>query len=321
MRLTGLIDRLLKGGRQSRRHPEPSTKLPTEMQGKLCDALLNQIKYERRNSIVNGLYESLVISFVFNHEVIEGNPLTEWQTKDIFETREAIVTDLTAPKEVRQTANHTLLFDRIIDTLDEPLSCQLVKDLHFTLMDGIMASAGEWKSLPNGVSSIVTASPSDVPGLMEDLVNNYLRFNPSIGNIAKFHSRFEMIHPFQDGNGRTGRAIVFRECLRAGLTPLIVDETSKGAYYRHLHSAQTDDQEALTPFFVSMQDEFAARFAPLLSDRELANEIGKLIRPKEFDLSRDPGFTEPLATQKGDAQLCMPNVSREGRTNPTGLGL
>ena len=168
-------------------------------------------------------------------------------------------------------------------------------------MDRVMPSAGEWKSLPNGVAGIATCPPAYVPAAMEALVGEYLRFKPTLENIARLHARYETIHPFADGNGRTGRAMVFREPLRAGLVPIIVTDETHGRYYDALASAARGSYEGLFSYFKDMQRDCLRTFAALLPDRAVRDEVGRHIEIRPGDVPRQGEFQgafEPLAYQQ-----------------------
>ena len=228
---------LLTGTNKDRKpadSPHANGSLSPELQRHFVHSYIDQVGFERENSILNGVYETSIVSFVYNHERIEGSSLTEWQTRTIFETRDTVLADSTIPGSVREAANHSKMFDFLFDSLDRELTPELIKEIHLQLMDGVMDVPGQWKVLGNGVGSVITARPEEVPTLIDRLVSEYNKYQPSLENIVRFHVRFETIHPFPDGNGRVGRAIAFRECLRAGLVPFIVTDASKDAYYDSL---------------------------------------------------------------------------------------
>lgn len=228
---------LLAGAKKEKRPTDSSlTDMPLsqELQRQFVRSYIAQTASEREGRVPNGVYETSIVSFVFNHERIEGSSLTEWQTRTVFETRDTVLADSTTPGNVRETANHTKMFDFLFDSLDRELTPEFIKEIHLQLMAGVMDVPGQWKILGNGVGSVITARPEEVPTLIDRLVSEYNKYEPSLENIVRFHVRFETIHPFPDGNGRVGRAIAFRECLRAGLVPFIVTDASKETYYTSL---------------------------------------------------------------------------------------
>ncbi|MEE0583940.1 MAG: Fic family protein [Adlercreutzia sp.] len=239
------------------------------------------------------MYETSVVSFVFNHERIEGSSLTEWQTRTVFETRDTVLADSTTPGNVRETANHTKMFDFLFDSLDRELTPEFIKEIHLQLMAGVMDVPGQWKILGNGVGSVITARPEEVPTLIDRLVSEYNKYEPSLENIVRFHVRFETIHPFPDGNGRVGRAIAFRECLRAGLVPFIVTDASKETYYTSLDEFRAGVPIPLISYAEAMQVDFASTIAPMLADRSLSDSLLGKLGIERPDFKDDAGFVGP----------------------------
>ena len=147
--------------------------LSPELQRHFVHSYIDQVGFEREGSVPNGVYETSTVSFVYNHERIEGSSLTEWQTRTIFETRDAVLADTPTPGNVRETAHHTKMFDFLFDSLDRDLTPELIKEIHLQLMDGVMDAPGQWKVLGNGVGSVITARPDEVPTLIDRLVSEY----------------------------------------------------------------------------------------------------------------------------------------------------
>lgn len=287
---------LLTGTNKDRKpadSPHANGSLSPELQRHFVHSYIDQVGFERENSILNGVYETSIVSFVYNHERIEGSSLTEWQTRTIFETRDTVLADSTIPGSVREAANHTKMFDFLFDSLDRELTPEFIKEIHLQLMAGVMDVPGQWKILGNGVGSVITARPEEVPSLIDRLVTEYNKYEPSLENIVRFHVRFETIHPFPDGNGRVGRAIAFRECLRAGLIPFIVTDASKETYYASLDEFRAGTTTPLISYAEAMQIDFVSTIAPMLADRSLSDSLlGKLgiERPNFKD---DAGFVGP----------------------------
>jgi Fic family protein len=205
--------------------------------------LLTYIKEEKDAKRKGGLYHKTQVNFAYNSNRIEGSKLTEEQTRCIFETRtigfkeqDAVPVD-----DIIETSNHFVAFDYLLDTFDEPLSNTLIKEFHKILKTGTSDAVkkwfqvGEWKKLPNEVGGRATTLPQNVENDMNKLNDCYRSF-PQIAfeNIVEYHCRFEQIHPFQDGNGRVGRLIMFRECLKNNVIPFIIDDNHKQYYYRGL---------------------------------------------------------------------------------------
>lgn len=205
--------------------------------------LLSLLKEEKTAKRKGGLYHKTQVNMAYNSNRIEGSKLTEEQTRYIFETRtigfkeqEAVPVD-----DIIETSNHFVAFDHLLDNIHKPLSNNIIKKLHSILKIGTSDSTkewfniGEWKKLPNEVGGERTVLPQDVETEMNILNKWYNSIeNITFENIVEYHFRFEKIHPFQDGNGRVGRLIMFRECLRNGIIPFIIDDNHKQFYYRGL---------------------------------------------------------------------------------------
>ncbi|HPX59704.1 MAG TPA: Fic family protein [Bacteroidales bacterium] len=198
---------------------------------------------EKQAKHKGGLYHKTQVNLAYNSNRIEGSRLTEEQTRYIFETRsigfkeeEAIPID-----DIIETANHFVAFDFMIDSIEAPLSNDIIKTFHRILKSGTADAnqswfrVGDWKKLANEVGGMETTLPQDVDAEMKQL-NTWYNDLPAIEfeTIVEYHYRFEQIHPFQDGNGRVGRLIMFRECLRNAIVPFIIDERHKQFYYRGL---------------------------------------------------------------------------------------
>jgi Fic family protein len=198
---------------------------------------------EKKARLKGGLYHKTQINLAYNSNKIEGSKLTEEQTRYIFETRtigfkdqEAVPVD-----DIIETSNHFIAFDYLLDTIEKPLSNDLIKEFHRILKTGTSDSTkdwfnvGHWKKLPNEVGGLETTLPQNVDSEMNKLNNQYTSNNNiHFENIVEYHYNFEKIHPFQDGNGRVGRLIMFRECLRNDIIPFIIDDNYKQFYYRGL---------------------------------------------------------------------------------------
>lgn len=204
--------------------------------------LLVRLREEKAARIPGGIYHKLQIEFTYNSNHIEGSRLTHDQTRLIFETATLGGGESTIRvDDVIETANHFRCIDLVIDRAEEPLSEEFAKLLHRTLKTATSDSARDWfavgdyKQLPNEVGGRKTARPEDVGAAMRELISGYeLRQRHSFEDIVAFHVAFERIHPFQDGNGRVGRLISLKECLRNGVVPFAIDEDKKMFYYRGL---------------------------------------------------------------------------------------
>lgn len=312
----------LLAGTKREKNPADSSRtdmpLSRELQRQFVRSYIEQTASEREGGIPNGVYETSIVSFVYNHERIEGSSLTEWQTRTIFETRDTVLADSTTPGNVRETANHTKMFDFLFDSLDRELTPELIKEIHLQLMDGVMDVPGQWKVLGNGVGSVITARPEEVPALIDRLVSEYNKYQPSLENIVRFHVRFETIHPFPDGNGRVGRAIAFRECLRAGLVPFIVTDASKDAYYDSLDEFRAGKADPLLTYTEDMQVDFASTVAPILTDRSLSDDLLDELGVERPNFDEDAGFVGPsMKSLKSNLATANKNRTTTSSDNKT----
>ncbi len=204
--------------------------------------LLQILRDEKDARMPGGIYHRLQIDLTYNSNHIEGSSLTRDQTRLIFETRTigpqegAVNVD-----DVIETVNHFNCIDYVIDTAGRRLTQAYVKRLHLMLKTGTNDAMREWftvgdyKQLPNEVGGVMTAEPEEVEGAMTDLLDWYeAREQIGMNDILEFHWRFERIHPFQDGNGRVGRLIMLKECLKHDVVPFVITDEIKAFYYRGL---------------------------------------------------------------------------------------
>ncbi len=225
--------------------------------------LLDILKAEKKSGISGGIYHKIQIELTYNSNHMEGSRLTHDQTRYIFETN-TIGLDGGALNvdDIVETANHFKCVDRIIDNAVYLLSEKFIKELHALLKNGTSDSrldwvaVGDYKRLPNEVGGKETAAPGDVSEKMKKLLQNYNRQKKkTLEEIIEFHVQFESIHPFQDGNGRVGRLILFKECLRNNIVPFIIGEDKKMFYYRGL-SEWKSEKGFLMDTCLSAQDHF-----------------------------------------------------------------
>ena len=204
--------------------------------------LLERLQEEKRSALKGGIYHKVQIELTYNSNHIEGSKLTHDQTRYIFETNTiGIGAGSLNVDDIIETANHFKCIDMIIDNAKYKLTEKLIKSLHLTLKSGTSDSrkdwfnVGEYKKLPNEVAGKETAAPETVGQKIKDLLNSYNQKDVhTLEEIIDFHYRFETIHPFQDGNGRVGRLIMFKECLKNNIVPFIIDDSMKMFYYRGL---------------------------------------------------------------------------------------
>ena len=203
--------------------------------------ILQILKDEKNAKISGGLYHELQVKMTYNSNHIEGSKLSEDQTRLIFETRTIDASEEILIDDIIETNNHFRAINYIIDNALEPLNEDIIKHIHLLLKQGTKDSdldwfkVGDYKAKPNMVGGRLTALPKEVPTKMHNLIKNYnSKRNITIEDIIEFHANFEKIHPFQDGNGRVGRLIALKECLRFNIVPFIIEDSKKAYYYRGL---------------------------------------------------------------------------------------
>ena len=204
--------------------------------------LLDILQEEKSSGYAGGIYHKTQIELTYNSNHIEGSSLTHEQTRYIFETNTIGVEDGSLNvDDVIETANHFRLVSLIIDNAKSVLTEEFIKELHLLLKNGTSDSRRDWfvvgdyKKLPNEVGGMNTTPPEEVSGKMQELLNEYnVKEEKSLEDILDLHVKFEKIHPFQDGNGRVGRLIMFKECLKYDIVPFIIEDDLKMFYYRGL---------------------------------------------------------------------------------------
>ena len=210
--------------------------------GKIPTDVLSRLKMEKEAGISGGLYHKVQIDLTYNSNHIEGSCLSHDQTRYIFETNTIGVQDNHINvDDIVETVNHFRCIDLLIDQANYKLSEAFIKQLHFVLKSGTSNSrkpwfnVGDYKRLENEVGGLPTTLPANVSKEIKALLKEYnSSHDKSLDDIIDFHYKFEKIHPFQDGNGRVGRLIMFKECLRNEITPFIVEDDLKELYYRGL---------------------------------------------------------------------------------------
>ena len=227
------------------------------------ETLLDILQREKNASLSGGIYHKVQIELTYNSNHIEGSRLTHDQTRYIFETNTIGVTnDNVNVDDIVETSNHFRCIDLVIDNATSILTEGFIKELHRVLKNGTSDSrqswfvVGDYKKLPNEVGGRDTTLPENVAAEMKALIASYnTEKEKSFEDILDFHYRFERIHPFQDGNGRVGRLILFKECLRNNIVPFIIDEELKMFYYRGL-SEWSRERGYLTDTCLAAQDKF-----------------------------------------------------------------
>lgn len=257
----------VKGAKQAGNNwliPEDAQR-PSRLNLRPQNELLNILRREDRLKTKGGIYHKVQIELTYNSNHMEGSRLTEDQTRYIFETNtvgalkkyQGIKVD-----DVVETANHFRCIDYIIDNANRKITENMLKKLHFILKNGTSDSLEDWfvvgdyKRLPNEVGGLATTAPEDVSKAMKKLLKKYhARKVLDLHDLLAFHHDFECIHPFQDGNGRVGRLILFKECLRLNIIPFIIDEELRLFYYRGLKEWNAEPGY-LTDTCLAAQDKF-----------------------------------------------------------------
>lgn len=224
--------------------------------------LLSALTEELNARVKGGIYHRVQVDLTYNSNHIEGSKLSHDQTRLIFETH-TIDTDSALPTDdIIEAVNHFRCVDSMIATAKRSLTHVYIKRLHLILKSGTNDSClkwfrvGEYKSQPNEVGGRSTSAPECVVEDMDALLQSYnARERHTLEDIVGFHARFEQIHPFQDGNGRVGRLVMFKECLKNGVTPFIIDEDLKQFYYRGLAEWRRD-RRYLLDTCLAAQDKF-----------------------------------------------------------------
>ncbi len=224
--------------------------------------ILQVLKDEKKAKISGGLYHELQVKLTYNSNHIEGSSLSEDETRLIYETNTLISECVINVNDIIETYNHFRAIDYIIDCAMEPLNEDIIKHIHLLLKQNTVDSSldwfaiGDYKKRPNVVGGKETIKPDKVKEAMKKLLKEYsLKKNLKIEDIIQFHAEFEKIHPFQDGNGRVGRLIALKECLRFNIVPFIILDKKKAFYYRAL-SQWDNNQNYLIDTCLDGQDEF-----------------------------------------------------------------
>lgn len=233
--------------------------------GNTQNHLLRVLQSEKRTQQKGGIYHKVQIDLTYNSNHIEGSRLTHDQTRYIYETNTIGMADGSVNvDDIVETANHFRCIDLVIDAARQPLTETLIKRLHSTLKSGTSDARKDWfavggyKRVPNEVGGRETTAPEHVAQEMAVLLKQYNRDKEhTLEQIVAFHHDFECIHPFQDGNGRVGRLLLFKECLRNNIVPFIIDDDLKLFYYRGLHE-WNHERGYLLDTCLTAQDRFKA---------------------------------------------------------------
>ena len=229
--------------------------------------VLDVLREQKEMNLKGNLYHNTQIIFAYNTNHIEGSKLTEDQTRYIYETNTILFENetITSVDDIIETANHFKLVDYMLNIAEEELSENIIKEFHRILKEGTMNSRKEWfnvgeyKKLPNEAGTMKTTLPKETPKAMQKLIEWYNSLATiTIKEIIEFHAKFEKIHPFQDGNGRVGRIIMFKECLKHNIIPFIILDKDKLFYYRGLKEYQGNREKGyLIDTCLNAQDQYA----------------------------------------------------------------
>ena len=223
--------------------------------------LLEILQLEKKCKLSGGIYHQIQIDFTYNSNHMEGSCLSHEQTRFIFETNTVDVEGkVVKVDDIIETVNHFRCIDMIIDQANKPITETFIKELHQILKQGTNRfdwfAIGEYKKVPNVVGNMETTPPEEVPIQMKKLLVEYQnKKEKTLDDLLDFHVRFEQIHPFQDGNGRVGRLLLFKECLKYKIVPFIINDKRKLYYYRGLKNWH-DERGYLSDTCLDAQDEF-----------------------------------------------------------------
>jgi len=227
----------------------------------LLKFLLERFKIERERFDRSGVYAYTQRLLAYNSNKIEGSTLTEEQTASLFDNGTLPKSDdYYRAKDVEEMNGHFLMFNKMLDALEESLTQDLIKRFHYELKSGVFEdrangyAIGDYKQRPNMIGIYQTVRPENVEQEMFVLLDWYNNQEVNIPVLAEFHARYESIHPFQDGNGRTGRLILFRECLKNGIVPVVIEDVNRNEYLEALKRYREEKKlDKLIVFFEKEQ--------------------------------------------------------------------
>ena len=240
---------------------------------KVKKALIEQ----RKMNLSGNLYHKTQLDFAYNTNHIEGSTITPDETASIYDTGTILTSSdkVIVLKDATEVKNHFTLFKYMLDTIDDKLSESMIKKFHFILKEGTLTDeekewfvVGDYKKKKNFVGNITTSLPSEVAKDMQNLLDWYEKIdNKRVEDIIEFHVRFESIHPFQDGNGRVGRMIMFRECLYNDIMPFYIEERNKEFYIRGIKEYQVNNEKGyLIDTCLNSQDNYEKMAKYFLED-------------------------------------------------------
>lgn len=251
-----------------------SSELTKEESVKIVQELIARMLIEFKKNDRSGIYAKTQTEMAYNSNKIEGSTLTPEQTSSLFNTG-TLRSDgevVYRAKDIEEMTGHFSMFNHMLTHWNWPLTEQLIKEYHYHLKAGVFEDrangypVGEYKNRMNYVSDIEVANPDKVQLYIQELLRRYENIKEvTIDDLARLHADFEKIHPFQDGNGRTGRMVLFKECLNKGIIPVIIKDTDKEKYYYSLNQAQKEkDYEALITYFKEEQQYYFRKIKEFL---------------------------------------------------------
>ena len=259
------------------------------MQSNVVKKIKNRLLIEFETHDKSGIYGYSQRVMAYNSNKLEGSTLTEKQTASIFETgtlyKENGV-EYYITKDIEEATGHFKMFNHMLKTLNTELSPDLIKDFHKNLKEGVFEdyangyAIGDWKKRGNRVADIITSTPDQVESEINKLLDEFTHKKLTIEDIAKFHAKFENIHPFQDGNGRVGRMIIIKQCLDNDIIPIIIKDEHKRSYLQYLNNAQTKHEyDGLVNFFKEEQKSYLIDTVDLIIDYD---QISKFPSKEQF---------------------------------------
>lgn len=255
----------------------------------ITDKIKEELLYDFKNHIKNGMMALISKNMAYNSNHIEGSSLTAEQTATLFDTGTIVSNgvEVYKAKDIEEMNGHFKMFNEMLKSINEPFTVELIKRYHYQLKAGVFEDAangyavGEFKKRQNIVGMNTTAAPEDVPALMNALVNKYIKSEKTIEDIAMFHAEYETIHPFQDGNGRTGRMIIMKQCLDNGIIPVLILDEKRALYFHALQIARNGEYDELFKFFKECQMDFFNIISPML-DKEFIEAFISLNKEKNL---------------------------------------
>ena len=250
---------------------------------------------DKKNNVKNGFYHFTQVQFAYCSNHIEGSTLTPEQTELIYDKGE--ISGKAKVNDVLEAANHFRMFDYLLDSINQPLDAELIKNLHYILRNGIDNDAGQYKKQQNQIgviNPVATTNVNDVPNAVDTLLSEYNKLEKvSFEDILSFHCAFEKIHPFQDGNGRTGRAIMFRECIRNSIMPFIVYELYRPFYISGLTEWRKGNRQQLLETMNACQEVFCQNYQYFIGQQN------SLMTPEQNQRQ----FNNDTAVRKNDKNI------------------